>query len=132
MIILRKIKALIVIVVILIILLLLLTNSKHAWNIFGVSFCENPDVINIYSVTKDAKEKTFKIQGGTTSSAKKFAGYTYYEQDGNIYIGLKYNLLWGYENPTGDFHITIPYEGDGIKKIYLNSLGVDKQIYPNR
>ena len=132
MIILRKIKALIVIVVILIALLLLLTNSKHMWSMFGVCFCENPEIIYVTSVTKNAKEKTFTLQGGTTSSAKKYAGYTYYEQDGNIYVGLKYNLLWGYENEAGNFNITIPYEGDSMKKIYINSLGAKKQIYPNR
>lgn len=115
----KIVKALLITFVICFVIILIMSNSKHAWKMFGYTLCENIDDIKIYSVFKDSYNQVIRIQGSSETADGFYSGYSFNIQSGNLYIGLKYNKYFGYEEATKDFKIEIPYQVYDIKNIYL-------------
>lgn len=68
-------------------------------------------------------EESVMLKGGTSNSATGFSKYTYYIEDENLYIKLKYSVV-SKVNPTGNYKITIYEPTNDIYKIYMQ--GRDK------
>lgn len=115
----KIVKSLLITVIICIAIVLIMSNSKHAWKIFGYTLCENIENIQIYSVFKDSYNQIVRIQGSSETTDGFYSGYSFNIQNDNLYIGLKYNKYFGYEEKTKDFKIEIPCQVYDIKNIYL-------------
>ncbi len=63
-------------------------------------------------------EENISIEGFTTSSATGFSKYTYYIQNDNLYLKLKYSLV-NKVNSEGDFNLTIHEPSAQIRKIFI-------------
>ena len=115
----KILKSLLITFMICFVIVVIMSNSKNAWKIFGYTLCENIDDIQIYSVFKDSYNQVILIQGSSETANGFYSGYSFNIQNGNLYLGLKYNKYFGYENKTKDFKIEIPCQVYDIKNIYL-------------
>ena len=115
----KIIRSLIIISFIIFILYIIFSNSKYLWKILGYTLCENVDGIQIHSVHKDTYNKMITIQGTANDSKGYYTSYSWRTRGENLYIALKYNKYFGYENKTKDFKLEIPCNVYDIKNIYL-------------
>lgn len=116
-----RIKKLIIsitlIAIIVFVILLVITNSKNLWKLFGYTFCEKIEHIQIDSVTTNKDHIIIKGIGLTSDGY--YSGYTYNIRNNVMYVGLKYNKYFGYDKVTKEFSIKIPYQVKEIEKVYL-------------
>jgi hypothetical protein len=84
---------------------------------------------NIFSEKIYIEENRITLSGNTSASAPSFVGYTYKVVDNNLYIGMKYNLLFGFFKRLGHFDITINYETKDLGKIYFKDGSSQKLIW---
>lgn len=115
----KILKALMIVIVVVGIIIAILTNSKHLWKLFGYSFCEEVESIQIYSVTKDNINSTINIKGAAKTADGYFAGYTYNIKNNELHVGLKYNKYFGYDMVTKEFNIQVPCRISQIDKVFL-------------
>lgn len=115
----KIIRALLITFLILFILIIGIANSRYIWKLFGYTFCEEIDNIQIYSVSKEYSKGSLVVKGEANNSAGYYSGYTFNIRDDKLYIGLKYNKYYGYNAKTKYFEIEIPCKLNEIKSIYL-------------
>lgn len=118
-------KILLVIALIFISLVFLFISARYGWKLIGFDACTNPE--NLYVQRIDVSENSVVLSGDTIASAPAFVGYIYQVSDGNLYIGLKYNLLFGFINRVGRFDIDLKCDGLQINKIYFRD-GVSQKL----
>ena len=113
-------------IIVLIIIIIIFVLARYGWRLFGFNACTNPDSIG---AIVEIKENRIVLNGGTMSSAPAFVGYIYKVVDDNLYIGIKYNFLFGFFDRIGDFHIEIKCNTEEINKIYFKDGSTEKLIW---
>ncbi|WP_096154161.1 hypothetical protein [Bacillus sp. FJAT-45066] len=66
----------------------------------------------------EVSEEEIFIKGISSDSGNGFSKHTYFLEDENLYIKLKYSIVSIF-NPAGDFNIIITQPTNEIKKIYI-------------
>lgn len=115
------------IAVICLILVIMFIGSRYGWRIFGFNYCEDPESLFMNSIK--AEENLVTISGDTSKSAPSFIGSIYEVSNGNLYIGLKYNLLFGFFKRQGRFDVRIAVDTNQIQAIYLKNSSSQKMIW---
>ena len=107
---------------------IIVSNSRYIWKLFGYTFCEEVENIQIFSVLKDQNTQSVVIKGKVESEEGYYTGYSFHIVEEKLYIGIKYNKYFGYENKAKDFTIQIPCQLNKIKSIYLIDGGSLRKI----
>ena len=79
--------------------------------------CESPKVLCVETVY--VTDETVHIVGNTSSSATSYIGYTYEIKDNVLYLGIKQNLLFGFNNRNGGYSFVIEDDFKNIESIQL-------------
>ncbi len=101
--------------------------ARFGWRVLGFNICVLPDQIYISKV--DVMEDQIMIDGDIMTSALAYVGYICKREGESVYIGLKYNSLFGVVNRSGVFHINEKMDTMGVHKIYLKGKNEEKQIW---
>ena len=125
----KKICKLIVIVisVLLLLQLVIFLTARYGWRLSGFEMCESPDILCIETV--HVTDETVHIVGNTASSATSYIGYTYQIRDGVLYVGIKQNLLFGFQNRYGGYSFVIEGDFSNLKHIALTNGEEEKCIW---
>ncbi len=107
--------------------LVIFLTARYGWKIFGFDMCESPDVL--YVETVYVTDKTVHIVGNTSSSATSYIGYTYEIKDNTLYLGIKQNLLFGFDNRNGGYSFVIEDDFEKIESVCLVSKKEEKCIW---
>lgn len=98
-------------------------TARYGWKLVGFDLCESPDVLlaeNVF-VTEDR----VYISGTTASSASAYVGFTYKFVDNTLYLGIKQNLLFGFDVRNGSYSFRIEGDFEDIESVCL--VGGDKE-----
>jgi hypothetical protein len=110
-------------IIIITLLVLICVNSiiflwaRHGWRLWGFKDCGYPSGIYIKELI--VNEDHILIKGSTGASAGAYVGYITEISDRKLYIGLKYNVLFGFLKQNGSFDYKIPFDRQRIDEIYL-------------
>jgi hypothetical protein len=122
-------KLVFIVSIISVILITLYYIPRYGWKLYGFKYCSNPSMIFVSGITINSNEKFVKIFGNTSSSSVAYVG-TIHKLDGSIlYIGIKYNSMFGFLKRNGDFDIKIIINTNDIEKIIIRGNQEDKTIY---
>ncbi|WP_078553827.1 hypothetical protein [Bacillus alkalicellulosilyticus] len=80
------------------------------------------DTLFVNEVT--VSDENILIDGATISSGNGFSKHSYFIEDGNLYVKLKYSIVSRF-NPGGDFKVFISESTEDIAKIYIQGLEKD-------
>ena len=103
--------------ILLILQLAVFSTARYGWMLFGFDMCESPNVLCVETVY--VTDETVHIVGNTSSSATAYIGYTYEIKDNVLYLGIKQNLLFGFNNRNGGYSFAIEDEFKNIESIQL-------------
>lgn len=117
----------IVLSILLILQLAIFLTARYGWKLFGFNMCENPSVLCVETVY--VTDETVHIVGNTSSSATSFVGYTYKIKDDVLYLGVKQNLLFGFNNRNGGYSFAIEDDFKNIESVYLVNENEEKCIW---
>jgi len=120
-------KILLAIALIFIALVILFISTRYGWKLFGFNACINPESLYVQKI--EVSGNSVVLSGDTLASAPAFVGYVYQVSDRNLYIGLKYNLLFGFINRVGHFDIDLKCNESQINKIYFRDGASQKLIW---
>lgn len=107
----------VVLSILLILQLVIFLTARYGWELFGFDMCESPSVLCIETVY--VTDETVHIVGNTSSSATSYIGYTYEIKDNILYLGIKQNLLFGFDNRNGVYSFVIEDDFKNIESIQL-------------
>lgn len=113
--------------IIFLIIVVTFIGSRYGWRLFGFYSCDDPNSLYINSI--EVEENLITLSGDTSSSADAFVGYIHEISDGNLYVGLKYTLLFGFFERQGRFDIQIMCDTKQIQKIYLKNGSVEELVW---
>ena len=113
--------------ILLILKLAIFLTARYSWKIFGFDMCESPNVLCVETVY--VTDETVHIVGNTSSSATAYIGYTYEIKDNVLYLGIKQNLLFGFNNRKGGYSFVIEDEFKNIESIQLVNKNEEKCIW---
>jgi len=102
-------------------------GARYGWQLFGFNYCISPD--SIITTNIDVKTDIITIQGDTLASAPAFVGYIHKIDGDKMYIGLKYNLLFGFFDRDGQYDIRIKGNSTSIRSIYLKNKSNSERIW---
>lgn len=119
--------SLIVLSILLILQLLIFLSARCGWKLFGFNMCESPDVLFVETV--HVTDETVRIVGNTSSSATSYIGYTYRIKGNVLYLGIKQNLLFGFNNRNGGYSFVIKDDFKNIESIQLINKNEEKCIW---
>jgi hypothetical protein len=113
----KKIVRIMLIVLIIIIGLqaTLFIGARYGWRLFGFEFCQPAN--SLYTNSIKISDNNIDIQGGTTYSASAFVGYMYKINGDTLFIGMKYNVLFGFSKRIGNYKIKLNCNTKKINKI---------------
>jgi hypothetical protein len=113
----KKIVKIILVVILIIIGLqaTLFVGARYGWRLFGFEFCQPASSLYINKIV--INDNNIEIQGGTSYSAPAYVGYIDEISENTLYIGMKYNLLFGLSNRIGNYNIRIDCNTKNISKI---------------
>ena len=111
----------------LILQLVIFLSASHGWKLFGFDMCESPKVLCVETVY--VTDETVHIVGNTSSSATSYVGYTYKIKDNVLYLGIKQNLLFGFNNRNGGYSFAIEDEFKNIESVQLINKNEEKCIW---
>ncbi len=117
----------IVLSILLILQLVIFLSARHGWKLFGFDMCESPKVLCVETVY--VTDETVHIAGNTSSSATSYIGYTYEIKDNVLYLGIKQNLLFGFDNRNGGYSFVIEDDFKNIESIQLINKKEEKCIW---
>ena len=117
----------IVLSILLILQLVIFLSARYGWKLFGFDMCESPEVLCIETVY--VTDETVHIVGNTSSSATSYIGYTYEIKDNVLYLGIKQNLLFGFNNRNGGYSFVIEDDFKNIESIQLINKKDEKCIW---
>ncbi|NLM50583.1 MAG: hypothetical protein GX196_06495 [Clostridiaceae bacterium] len=118
---------LIVIVLLLILNFLVYTTARYGWKLFGFKYCQDVGILHVKEIVLD--EDYIILRGNIGASTPAFVGYIYKIEDGKLYVGLKYNLLFGFKERLGNFEVAVNANKNDISEIYLKDKDKEKLIY---
>jgi len=107
----------VVLSILLILQLVIFLTARYSWKLFGFDMCESPKVLCVETVY--VTEETVHIVGNTSSSATSYIGYTYEIKDNVLYLGIKQNLVFGFNNRNGGYSFVIEDDFKNIESIQL-------------
>ena len=115
----KKIFKIVVIIlsILLILQLAIFLTARYGWKILGFDMCESPNVLCVETVY--VTDETVHIIGNTSSSATAYIGYTYEIKDNVLYLGIKQNLLFGFNNRNDRYSFVIEDDFKNIESIQL-------------
>lgn len=102
--------------------------GRYGWKLWGFSACTSPHQIYVSDV--QINKNDIVLKGQTGSSADSFVGSIYKISDHKLYVGLKYNLMFGFTVRDGSFHVKVPCHTESIKEIYLTNKESKELIWP--
>ena len=111
----------------LILQLVIFLSARYGWKLFGFDMCESPKVLCIETVY--VTDETVHIVGNTSSSATSYIGYTYEIKDNVLYLGIKQNLLFGFNYRNGNYSFVIEDDFKNIESIQLINKKDEKCIW---
>ena len=111
----------------LILQLVIFLSARYGWKLFGFNMCESPKVLCIETVY--VTDDTVHIVGNTSSSATSYIGYTYEIKDNVLYLGIKQNLLFGFNYRNGNYSFVIEDDFKNIESIQLINKKDEKCIW---
>lgn len=117
----------VVLSILLILQLGIFLTARYGWKLFGFNMCESPKILCIETVY--VTDKTVHIVGNTSSSATSYIGYTYEIKDNALYLGIKQNLLFGFNNRNGGYSFAIEDDFENIESVYLVNETEEKCIW---
>ena len=117
----------IVLSILLILQLVIFLTARYGWKLFGFDMCESPKVLCVETVY--VTDETVHIVGNTSSSATSYIGYTYEIKDNVLYLGIKQNLLFGFDNRNGGYSFVIEDDFKNIESIQLINKKEEKCIW---
>lgn len=117
----------IVLSILLILQLAIYLTARYGWKLFGFDMCESPNVLCIETVY--VTDETVHIVGNTSSSATSYIGYTYEIKDNILYLGIKQNLLFGFNNRNGGYSFVIEDDLKNIELVQLINKKEEKCIW---
>lgn len=103
--------------------------SRYGWKLFGFQFCSPPSMVSIRNITIDKNENLIKLSGHTFASAPAFVGFIYKIEDETLYVGMKYNLLFGFLNRDGSFNIRMSAMSNDFNRIVLKNKDSERVIW---
>ncbi len=107
----------VVLLFLLILQLVIFLIARYGWKLFGFNMCESPNVLCVETVY--VTDETVHIVGNTSSSATSYVGYTYEIKDNVLYMGIKQNLLFGFNYRHGGYSFELEDDLKNIESIYL-------------
>ena len=122
-------KILILISIVFVIIVTLYFIPRYGWRLYGFKYCSNPSDIVIGSVTINYNENFVNIFGETSSSLDAYVGKIYKKDGDTLYIGIKYNSLFGFFKRDGSFDIKIAINVSDIEKVIITNNQENKTIY---
>ena len=111
----------------LILQLVIFLSARYGWKLFGFDMCESPKVLCIETIY--VTDETVHIVGNTSSSATSYIGYTYEIKDNVLYLGIKQNLLFGFNCRNGNYSFVIEDDFKNIESIQLINKKHEKCIW---
>ena len=125
----KKIFKIVVIIlsILLILQLAIFLTARYGWKIFGFDMCERPN--NLIIKTVYVTDEKIHIVGHTTNSSTAYVGHTYEIKDNVLYLGIKQNLLFGFNNRNGGYSFAIEDEFKNIESIQLVNKKEEKCIW---
>ena len=102
-------------------------SARYGWKLFGFQFCE--DINRLYVENIEVTDNIVMLRGNTAASAPAFVGYTYKIVEDKLYIGMKYNLLFGFTQRLGAFNISLKTDTSKITQIFLKDEQKEKRIW---
>lgn len=92
--------------------------GRCGWKVFGFRACEDAAITSV-----DVVERAVTIQGFYPGSFPEgFCGCYAEELGGKLYVGFRFSAVFGIFE-TGNFHVTIPLEGEIDEVILKTGLG---------
>ena len=104
-------------------------TARHGWRLFGFDMCESPDVLCVDTVY--VTDEMVNIVGNTSSSAMSYVGYRYEIKDNVLYLGMKQNLLLGFNNRNGGYSFVIEDDFKNVESVCLVNKDKEKYIWYN-
>ncbi len=125
----KKIFKVVVVVlsILLILQLVIFLTARYGWKLFGFDMCESPNVLCVETVY--VTDETVHIVGNTSSSATSYIGYTYEIKGNVLYLGIKQNLLFGFNNRNGGYSFVMEDDFKNIESIHLINKKEEKCIW---
>ncbi len=114
-------------IVFIILFAIVFLGARYGWRLFGFDYCISPQALITTKI--DVRPDAITIQGDTTDSAPAFIGYIYKIDGDKMYIGLKYNLLFGFFDRDGRYDIKINCNSTSISSIYFNNKSNCNEIW---
>ena len=119
-------KALTVLLVIAAILMVIFLAGRYGWKLSGFRACQGAGITSV-----EVSEKAVHITGFYPGSFPEgFCGYYAKEQDGKLYVGFRFSVVFG-SFETGDFDITIPCRG-GINEVIVKTRMNETSVWKAR
>lgn len=111
----KFVKFLIILAGIVFLLTAVFLMGRYGWKLGGFDACEHAGITSV-----EVKNDTVRITGFYPGSAPEgFCGYYSQEQDGTLYVGFRFSLIFGIFE-SGNIDITIPVQGE-IREVVLKT-----------
>ncbi|MDF2541550.1 MAG: hypothetical protein K0S47_1268 [Herbinix sp.] len=94
--------------------------GRYGWRLFGFSMCSG----TVFCTDVSVDDGVVALKGSTADSISSYVGYKYKIEDGNLYIGVKYNILIGIIGRDGAFDIKINTEEEFDHIYFVSRDGV--------
>lgn len=112
-------KTILLLIIFLSFIPLLYVGARYGWRLSGFSSCISPTAIVAEKIT--ISDGYVHLLGDTPHSASAYVGYIHEQKDGKLYIGLKYNMLFGFPKRIGAFDINIKCDTKSLSHIYFKN-----------
>ena len=103
-------------------IVLIHNTARHGWRLFGFSTCSN----TIYCSKITVEDGVVDLYGTTVDSISSYVGYIHKIEDGNLYIGAKFNILLGFSGRDGGFHIVMKPKEEFERIYFVGSNGIQE------
>ena len=120
-------KLLIILASVLVIYAGVFVVARYGWRLFGFDYCESADTVFVDDVI--LTDESVIISGDTANSTNSYVGYTYKIIDDKLFIGTKYNNLFGFLKRIGAFTIKLKTDTSKINHIYLKQSDNLKEVW---
>lgn len=97
-------------------------TARYGWRLFGFNACSN----TIYCSEITVENGVVDLYGATADSISSYVGYIHKVEDGNLYIGAKFNILLGFPDRDGGFHVVIKPKEEFERIYFVGSNGVQE------
>lgn len=108
--------------IILVSIVLIHITARYGWRLFGFSSCSN----TIYCSKITVEDGVVDLYGTTVDSISSYVGYIHKIENGNLYIGAKFNILLGFSDRDGGFHIVMKPKEEFDRIYFVGSNGIQE------